>query len=74
MHAPQDKEWLTAREASAYLGYNYYYFLELVAKGKIQSARHGKGNYRFRKDWLDAFLSPPPPFRPTAPKKKYGYF
>jgi hypothetical protein len=53
------KEWFTAKEAAGYCGYNYFYFLELVQRGKIYHPPRNHRNYRFRKEWLDAFLLPP---------------
>lgn len=57
----EPKTWLTTREAAEYIGYSSKSVTRFCRDGSLQHSRGGhRGAYRFRKSWLDAFLTPVP--------------
>jgi excisionase family DNA binding protein len=51
-----DNEWLSLKQAAAYLGYKAEGFRPIVTQGRVQFERNGaRGHYRFRRAWLDEF-------------------
>lgn len=47
--------WLNIRDAAAYSGFSIRRLRELASEGRIQSVRPA-GRYRFRREWLDAYM------------------
>lgn len=67
--------WLTAQEAGQYLGYSAWSIRDFCKRGLIQHSKAPgqSGGYRFRREWLDAFLdcrSSGPKVATVAPKRK----
>jgi 7-keto-8-aminopelargonate synthetase-like enzyme len=55
---PHDR-WLTAVEAGHYLGYSAWTIRDLCKRSLLTFAKAPgqSGGYRFRREWLDAFLA-----------------
>jgi len=55
---PHDR-WLTAVEAGQYLGYSAWTIRDLCKRSLLTFAKAPgqSGGYRFRREWLDSFLS-----------------
>lgn len=52
---PAIDRWLTPKQAGEYLGYSAWTIRDLCKRSLLKHSR-APGGYRFRREWLDAFL------------------
>ena len=69
---PATDRWLTPKQAGEYLGYSAWTIRDLCKRSLLKHSR-APGGYRFRREWLDAFLEDravEPKAAMVAPKRK----
>jgi excisionase family DNA binding protein len=69
---PAIDRWLTPKQAGEYLGYSAWTIRDLCKRSLLKHSR-APGGYRFRREWLDAFLEAravEPKSAMVAPKRK----
>jgi excisionase family DNA binding protein len=70
--SPAIHGWLTPKQAGEYLGYSAWTIRDLCKRSLLKHSR-APGGYRFRREWLDAFLDAravEPKAAMVAPKRK----
>jgi excisionase family DNA binding protein len=54
---PDDRVWMTSREAAAYAGVGYSSFRKALADGRCRSSQAVPGgNHRIRREWVDEWM------------------
>lgn len=61
---------MTAEQSGEYLNYSASSIRRFARDGQLEYVRAGRGDYRFLKEWLDAFMLKSKPLLKPPPKPR----